>query len=469
MSSIQTPPSEQTPTNGAPNAAVLRRRRQADPLVRKKPPVKPSGAMPGAPRVNRGSVGNGAVKPRPGPLQSSATRPTPAEPQEPYVDYPIMTTKRALLEGLRHHVIRFLPNSSSAVSSVDPADERQFTRPVRLHRRDPRANATGRWGEDEAGTEGGAENGKTVDDKERERLEILREKRREEREANQAQIAPGVKNPNQKRHNFQKKTEQVFQVSDTGDKRKNLQLRYEESIPWHLEDFDNNNIWSSSYEAALSECYVLMVPSQETGQNSFRMVPLEKWYKFTPKNLFKALSIEEAEARMGKRVKDPRWFMETQKASEQKQKELADMAGGTRLFTRKGERGERMVKNEGDEEKPEMVADADDIDYNYDEAFADDEENPLFGGDDEENKEAEEKIKREQREANIFELKEQKDFEKEEEEAKRKAQEEKKLAKKVAKALMKREKNYVYEDDSEGNPYSSSVCSSSGSVTRILT
>ena len=315
----------------------------------------------------------------------------------------------------------------------------------------------GRWGEEEEpGTE---ENGNNVDDKERERLEIQREKRREEREAAQAQIAPTLKNPVQKRHNFQKKTEQVFQVSDVGDKKKNAQLRYEESIPWHLEDFDNKNIWSSSFEAALSECHVLMLPTEGAGSKSFRMIPVEKWYKFTPKNLFKALSIDEAEARMGKRVKDLRWFMETQKTNETKEQAMAAYKNATKMFTRKAERGERRIKDEGDgdEEKPEVVADADDIDYNYDEAFADDEENPLFGGDDEENKEAEDKIKREQRDANIFELKEQKDFDKEEEEAKRKAEEEKKLAKKVAKALMKREKNYAYEDESEGNPYSSSV------------
>lgn len=203
-----------------------------------------------------------------------------------------------------------------------------------------------------------------------------------------------------------------------------------------------------------------MLPQQNHGETpaaGFQMVPLEKWYKFTPKNLFKALSIDEAEKRMGRRTKDPRWFMETQKANEQKQREIMDRQGGSRMFTRKGERGERQTKAEGDDEKPEAIADVDDIDFNYEEDFADDEENPIFGGDDEENKEAEEKIKREQREANIFELKEQKDFDKEEEESKQKAEAEKKLAKKMAKALMKREKQIIYEDDSEGNPYSSSV------------
>lgn len=185
------------------------------------------------------------------------------------------------------------------------------------------------------------------------------------------------------------------------------------------------------------------------------MVPVEKWYKFVAKNQFKALSIEEAEARMSKRVKDPRWFMETQKASEQAQKE---QSARQKLYTRKGERGERHVKAEGDgEEGAEVAADIDDIDYNYEEAFADDEENALFEGGEDEAKEAEDRIKREQREANIFELKEQKDYDKEEEEEKRKAQEEKKLAKKVRKALMKQEKNYVYEEDSDENPYTSEV------------
>jgi len=432
---------------------MRKKRPAANPLVMKKAaprPRKPADATTnGVPKTEQKgpALGQTLLKPLPG-----ASTETKAS-EEAFDDYPVVTTKRALLEGLRHHVMRFLPNSSAAEVRVNPADESQFTRPVRLLRRDPRTTVKGRWGEENAENS----DGKEVDDKEREKLEALRAERRAEREANQALIAPASKAVAAQKKppkQFQKRTEQIYKLDESGERKKGMQLRYEEAIPWHLEDFDNKNIWAGSYEAALSERHIMLFPSQEPGNNTFKMVPVEKWYKFTQKSQFKALSIEEAEARMGKRVKDPRWFMDTQKATDQ---QGLGRSGGTKLFTRKGERGERRVKGEEDDESGEVAADLDDIDYNYEEAFADDEENALFGGDEDENKEAEDKIKREQREANIFELKEEKDYDKEDEEKKKKENAEKKLAKKIAKALMKREKNYIYEDDSEGNPYSSEV------------
>lgn len=473
MNSTPTPPS--APSVGtAPKILKKKKRVAANPLVALRKPVPKlrttTSTLPNEPQTNnapKAALGQTLLKPLPGAATVASA------PEEAYDDYPIVTTKRALLEGLRHHAMRFIPNSSATEVKVNPADESQFTRPVRLHRRDPRVTAAGRWGE----VDGDSVDGKEVDDKERERIELARAERRAEREANQAQIAPASKTAvAQKKNNkqFQKKTEQVFRVNDTGDKVKNTQLRYEESIPWHLEDFENKNIWASSYESALSDCHIMLFPSQEPGNNTFKMVPVEKWYKFTQKSQFKALTIEEAEARMGKRVKEPRWFMETQKAVEKQKREDLERTGSARMFVRKGERGEKAVQpvravkkesgEDGEEANPDNNPDAnpdmDDIDYDHEEAFADDEEADqglVHDEVEEDAKDAAKKIKHERREANVFGLKENKDYDKEEEEKKQKTDAEKKLAKRIAKALMKREKNYNYEDDSEGNPYSSEV------------
>jgi transcription initiation factor TFIIF subunit alpha len=395
------------------------RRAAANPLVSRKPHVRK--AQPAAQSLPPRSNGPNGSLPQPSTFPQTFNQnrpvaaPVPKIESEEFVDIPIFATKRELLEGYRHHVMRFLPSGSSKVRNVDLTSEVQFSRPVKLHRRDPKATSQMHWKEGGEESEDIKVNG--MDEADREKLEKQRAERKKEREDNLAQMAPVAKAAQQsKKNHFQKKTEQVFQVNtDKAHKVKDFQLRYEEALPWHVEDFDGKNTWYGTYEGALSDCHVMLM-QEDNGQGGslFRMVPLEKWYKFAQKNQFKALSIEEAEARMSKRVKDPRWFMDTQKATEQAQKQATGgRPGGRGLFTRVGERGERAgaAGGEGDD-GPEIAADIDDIDYDYEEAFADDEENALFEGLEDESKEAEEKIKREQRDANIFELKEQKDYDK---------------------------------------------------------
>lgn len=361
-----------------------------------------------------------------------------------FSEFPLRSTKRPILEGLRFHVMRF---AKPTISSGDPVvleNEAEFTRPIRLYRRDPRGPPSGGQFKNEETVVDG------VDDKERERIGIERAQRQAQREANLAQIAPVAKQPtNPQRNPFGKKTEQVYHPNDTEEGRKKNQLRYEETLPWHLEDFDNKNIWTGSYEAALSRCHVMLVIDDD----GFRIVPVEKWYKFSQKSNFKKLTIDEAEKRMDKKFKDPRWLAHAQRAQELSKRSQQKTSN---LIVRKGDRGEdAAIKRE--EGGPDIAHDVDDIDYDYDEAFADDEENPLFEGDQEESKEAEEKVKREQREANVFEIKEEKDWDKEEQEEEEKARQERKLAKSVRKALMRQEKNYAYEDESEESASSDEV------------
>lgn len=465
-------PADRTPgrTPGqTPNGVLgpIKRRAQADPMVRPKARQKPRPQQFANSSASPNLQANGIRTPGPGQKQAmpqhpgrpnpAFSRPSPAPMNYSenassgfssrivgeYRDYPLVMTKRALMEGFRNHVARF-----SSKRNVDPRNTNEFERPVRLHRRDPRAPPAGGGGvkgEDQAisGTEG-------IDDKEKERQDILRAEREAQRAADMALVAPAVSTGGGKKlGHFQKKTEQVYRNDKTEAQKKQSQLRYEEALPWHLEDFDNKSTWVGSYEAALSDTYAMM---HQGPDGAFRVVPLQKWYKFTQKNQFKTLTIDEAETRFNKKVKEPRWFMDSEQARLQRQTELENKRAGSKLFLGKREKAgggsgsaAPIVKHEN--------ADADDLDF-IEDRFADDEEHMVFEEDDD-TKEAEERIKKDQLQANVFDLKEEKEYEKQELLEKKEKEAQKKLGKSVKKALKRREKNYIYDSDSSDNPYTS--------------
>ena len=353
-----------------------------------------------------------------------------------YHDYPLVTTKRALMQGLRYHVLRF-----ATKRPVDPTDERQFLRPVRLHRRDPRFNP------------GDAGNGETVENEEEKEEREKREKAKEEREklkeADALLIAPSADKPVQRKVPFGKRVQPVYRNNQTEAQKAQSKLKYEETLPWHLEDDENKNSWIGNYEQALSGEYAAFALGAD---NKFRMIPIEKWYRFAPKNKFKTLTIEEAEKKMGAKVKKDKWAIEAQE-KERERKEHADHRDKARkLFTGRigsmgGGLGGPNMKTESDQ--------VDDLDFEED-RFADDEEAPFMEGVvDAEEKETENKIKREQLEANIFDMRDEKDYDREEQEQQRVKRMMKETGKKVKKTIVKREKNYMYDSGSE-NPYSSS-------------
>lgn len=427
----------------------IRRLKVTDPLVRPKrrPPTKPPGST---------TPVNGVLsKPLPArPLSANAPRPPVADRQKPgpvkddmtvngfsgpllseeYYDYPLVTTKRALREGLKHHIARF-----AAKKLVDPRDEAQFTRPVRLQRRDPRARPHDMDNEKPQGRQ--RPNGfyQMMDEAEREALEAKKAAREKEREENRAQIAPSVGSAPKRANVPKQKTQQGSKTDMTPEEIARARIKYEEALPWHLEDFDNKNIWAGNYEAALSETHAVFV-LDPTGK--MRMIPVEKWYKFTAKNQFKALTIEEAERFMSKRIKDPRWFMEKQQELAQ-QRELEKYAKQSRVYV--GKQG-GPATGDGD-------MDAGEMDFEED-RFADDEEHDdLFNEQDEETKAAEKRIKQDQLKANIFDLKEEREYEEEERREKLEKEAQRVLGKKVRKALQKREKNFDYSSGSDYNPY----------------
>ena len=349
-----------------------------------------------------------------------------------------------MMEGFRYHVARF-----AGRRPVDPRNTEEFVRPVRLQRRDPRANPTGAGVKGEDIEMGGMD---VVDEKQTEKDEILRAEREAAKEAEAALVAPAVNNIGQKRLGGNvKKTEQIYRNDQTDEQKARSKLRYEEALPWHLEDFDNKSTWVGTYEAALSHTYAMMLQGPD---GAFRVMPLEKWYKFTQKNQFKTLSIEEAETRFNRKVKEPRWFMDSEESRKQRQVEQEAKKATKGLFLGRWEKG-GGGGNVAPSGKQNDAVDADDLDFTED-RFADDEENMLFEEDDE-TKEAEDRIKRDQLQANVFDLKEEKEYEKQEQLERKERDQEKKLGKHVKKALMRHEKNFIYDSDSTDNPYSSEV------------
>ena len=443
-----------TPNSGAP--PKIRRPKPANPLVQRKPKsrpehskqVKTNGTVQDVERlhINGDSAHAGA-------LSSSAGRLSPAPyidperavsgfsstPKTPYQDLPLVLSKRG--DGVRWHSLRF-----SSRKPVDPGDTTAFTRPVRLHRRDPRDEPQKQ--EDQKPEDG-------LDDKERERVNVQKEMRRAQREAEMAQVAPSANTGGQRKiHDSKKKTQQVYGANQTAEQKARSKLRYEETIPWHLEDFDNKNVWVGSYEAALSGTFAAIYP--ENG--AWKLVPLEKHYKFAPRSnrARSAMTIEEAEKSMSRVNRDPKFIKDKQEAriKLEEERQLRQAAKGLyvgRLGDGGGGSGTAKPKVKDE------TMDADDLDFEED-RFADDEDNPALDFDpDEVTKEADQRIKRDQLQANIFDLKEEKEYEKAEAEEKAQREEEKRLGKGVKKALKRREKNYIYDSDSDANPYTDEV------------
>ncbi|KAF7118994.1 hypothetical protein CNMCM5793_008634 [Aspergillus hiratsukae] len=363
---------------------------------------------------------------------------------ETYVDYPIVITKQSLREGLKHHIARF-----ASKKTIDPRDETQFTPPVRLQRRDPRAK-TQDMNQDKAQNQKlTPQSSHQLGDAEREELEARKAAREKERAENLAQIAPSIGSAPKRANAPKQKTQQVSKTDMTPEEVARARIKYEEALPWHLEDFDNKNIWVGNYEAALSETHAVFIP--ENGR--MRMIPVEKWYKFGAKNQFRALTIEEAERFMAKKIKDPRWFMEKQQEQAQR-KELEQFAKQRKVYA--GKQGTPAGAD---------GLEADEMDFEED-RFADDEEHDDLFNEDEETKAAEKRIKQDQLKANVFDLKEEKDYEEEELREKREREARRILGKQVRKALKKREKNYDYSSGSDVNPYSDEESSDDSEAER---
>ncbi|KAK7417048.1 transcription factor IIF subunit tfg1 [Neonectria punicea] len=428
--------------NGVPS------RPKANPLrpMRKKPRANPMVASrkpapkPAAQQSKAGSQ-NG---PKPSMVELRKMHGGWSEPPAPnHSDIPIMTTKKALLDGIRYHLMKF-SQAKLDDNPVDPADQDEFARPVTLHRRDARQPPPGRTVKAEVPEQA------PVDELEAERNAQAKADREAQRAVDQAKIAPVSKDLNPKRPKKQKEEKTNFnRAPKTVAAKKESDLRYEEALPWHLEDVDGKNVWVGSYVAALSEANVAFMIDKSV----FRMVPLEKWYRFTSKPPFQPFTIDEAEALMNKKVVASRWVM---KDEERKAGQQDVEATRQALYGRVS-----MIKTESDTFRAASrleKMDHDEIDMSGDE-FQDDDEMTTFerNNDDEDTKESKDRIRREQLGANLFGDGDEGEVDRELKAQLKEELEREKYGKATKKALIKRDREFVYESDkSQDNPWSSS-------------
>lgn len=353
---------------------------------------------------------------------------------------------------MRYHGFKFSVRTEANETPpvIDPYDPNQFTRPVRLHRR---------YARDKQETGEPVDTPPGIDDKERELYNARRAERQAEREANQALIAPtgaASKKAQGKKKN-QKSVEDVYYNENNPKQQKAAQLRYEETKPWHMEDFENKNAWIGTYQEPMSNSSVLLTVDKNSA--IFTMTPVERWYKFNQTNRLAAMTAEEAEKYMQAKVQPTRWFQKTQVFKDEQAVEEArakrDKASAMRRAQAAEDGGYATIKDEGEF----YNADRDDLDFEFNDEFQDDDEGQIFGIEVDEAKDIEKRIREEMRGANISApgLKNtEMDFDEEEERAKREEREQRKREKRMKKQLIKKERKFEYEDDSEENPYSES-------------
>lgn len=347
-----------------------------------------------------------------------------------------MISKADLGQAARFHGIRFQHKSST--KAVDPFSEDQFTRPLRLHRRYTRDKLKGADADDANG----------VDDKERELYIARRAERQAEREANQALIAPSgaSKKPQMKNKKNQKGVEDVYYDDKDPKQQKAAQLRYEETKPWHLEDFDGKNVWVGSYQEPLSENSVLFSITAD----AFTMVPVERWYTLRQTDKITVMNSEEVEKHMSKRYLPGRWYMKTQDQNDDERQKVSH--------------ARRAVRDDDDDVKPKRAAedayraDLDELDFEAKDEFQDDDEGLIFGEEEDDAKEVEKRVRDEMREANLpaTNMKnDEKDWDEEEDKEKEEQKAERRQQKKLRKRIVKHEKKFEYDSDSD-HPYSES-------------
>lgn len=90
-------------------------------------------------------------------------------------------------------------------------------------------------------------------------------------------------------------------------------LRAQERAPWLLEDFDGQHSYTSQIITPEAK-YVVFVNQG----NEFQVLPINKWYRFTPKLSYRPLTLEEAEERMASKGRNEdydRWLMRKRTAN----------------------------------------------------------------------------------------------------------------------------------------------------------
>lgn len=254
------------------------------------------------------------------------------EPQEAdlgdYTDY-LLLSSSDLTQGWRHNIMRLAPASASETTDV-----RHWTE-AKLNRRDMQrvrreeaelARKAAETARAEAEAAAARENGADAGGMEVELKPgmpgyMAAQIKKEEEARDQSKVAPAPaadpskKAPSKPRGGFgaPKKTRRIFITDESTKERR---LRFEERHPWVLETEDdkkppNETRWigkmdsSTSSAAGEGSSYVCLVldPHSAGSEAAFKVVPANRWYKFTSRPKYHTLSAEEAEAEYEKMQK----------------------------------------------------------------------------------------------------------------------------------------------------------------------
>ncbi|KAI1309983.1 hypothetical protein EDD11_003932 [Mortierella claussenii] len=400
-------------------------------------------------------VGSGANT---GPtIKRKIEKPAAQTSPEKHTDYKLVSTSRDVL----HHVMRF-----HGTKEVDPTT---FTAPVKLHRKrnenayyrnygnyynkynsnhnnnsanrdgtatgnDKRDGVTGGTaGTGPNGAPPGGPSGPTTG-------------------ADTSLIAPyggGVRN---KQMLFKKRTRQIYIANEEERKKKEI-----EAAPWVVEDYDSKNNWTGQLEGGQHANYVLFVFSDD----GFKVVPADKWYKFSPKIPYTTLTAEEAEEQYQKSQKQHnsiRWLMRSKNKAKTEDGEegVEEDVDGDHLMTVDHEDDVGYDEDEARERKKKRGKHGDVDEMDFDEVWQDDEEMPaeMPGFEDD----AKDDPRRNQGPAMGS------DEDEDDEDDKGRLTE---TGKAVKKALLKLQKNKVYASDEDKDPYASDKDSSDSDLDEV--
>lgn len=332
-------------------------------------------------------------------------------------DFPLMSSSKSEI----HNIMNF--------KSVKPVKLETFTPPLKLQRKDPNAPPpTPKSQNPDAAAE-------TVNEE---------PTRGPKTGADTSLIAPMGGATRNKQMLFKKRTRQIFLAKE--DTRK---LREEEQKPWVLEDFDNQNAFVGTLEGGQMSDYMLFV----FAENGFKVVPVDKWYKFNPKISYQVMSLDEAEEHLKRQQKteSSRWL--TARKVKTEDTEMEEAAPSQRDRFKTVDNGNTAIKSEdeddaGGKRRGRHDSDIDDIDF--EEVFQDDEEAAAdLEAEDDETKDVKARVKKETK-GYVPGGENVEGFDEEDISLTTEGKQMRKLVRNL-------EKNNVYESDEDHDPYASSA------------
>ncbi|EUC66080.1 hypothetical protein RSOL_506490 [Rhizoctonia solani AG-3 Rhs1AP] len=252
----------------------------------------------------------------------------------------------------------------------------------------------------------------------------------------------GKEDPNAKKKAFMKKTRQVYMIPDEV-----RAFRKEHRKDWLLEDNGGglaaNQSWSGKYsDANDKQIYAFFAPVPGN-EKEFRFIPAHRFYNFTRNNNVSTERVESQHARMQAAKNSARTKPKKEEEDEKPTR------GGRRL---------RLVNNGGEryadaDHKPHLGGEGDYDEMEYEDEVQDDEEVAPDAHQDDDEKEAAERQKREYLRNKVSERVEPVSDEDDDDDDKGYTEDGRQLKK-----LMKKMLN---ESDDEKNPYADSVCQAS--------